>query len=86
MSTPLSSSAASEGNKRQAPLPRLINRAQELDVPILKVEHDTLTTVAVIEKAFGHVRLHEAVKATYASRLVAEHCCFDPLFELLGLG
>jgi BioD-like phosphotransacetylase family protein len=52
----------------------------------LKVEHDTLTTVAVIEKAFGHVRLHEAVKATYASRLVAEHCCFDPLFELLGLG
>jgi BioD-like phosphotransacetylase family protein len=68
------------------PLPQLINRAQELDVPILKVEHDTLTTVAVIEKAFGHVRLHEAVKATYASRLVAEHCCFDPLFELLGLG
>ena len=68
------------------PLPQLINRAQELDVPILKVEHDTLTTVAVIEKAFGHVRLHEAVKATYASRLVAEHCCFDPLFELLAVG
>jgi BioD-like phosphotransacetylase family protein len=68
------------------PLPQLISRAQELDVPILKVEHDTLTTVAVIEKAFGHVRLHEAVKATYASRLVAEHCCFDPLFELLAVG
>ncbi len=68
------------------PLPQLISRAQELDVPILKVEHDTLTTVAVIEKAFGHVRLHEAVKASYASRMVAEHCCFDSLFALLGLG
>jgi BioD-like phosphotransacetylase family protein len=67
------------------PLPQLISRAQELDVPLLKVEHDTLTTVAVIEKAFGHVRLHEAVKASYASRLVAEHCNFAPLFAQLGL-
>ncbi len=68
------------------PLPQLVNRAQELDVPLLKVEHDTLTTVAAVEKAFGHVRLHEAVKATYACRMVAEHCDFAPLFERLGLG
>ena len=67
------------------PLPQLVGRAQELDVPLLKVDHDTLTTVAVIEKAFGHVRLHEAVKATYASRMVAENCDFSPLFAHLGL-
>ena len=66
------------------PLPQLISRAQELDVPLLKVEHDTLTTVAVIEKAFGHVRLHEPVKASYAARMVAEHCSFEPLFKRLG--
>jgi BioD-like phosphotransacetylase family protein len=66
------------------PLPQLISRAQELDVPLIKVEHDTLTTVAVIEKAFGHVRLHEPVKASYAARMVAEHCSFEPLFERLG--
>jgi len=65
------------------PLPQLINRAEELDVPVLKVEHDTLTTVEVIERAFGHVRLHESVKASYAIRLVEEHCRFDRLLERL---
>lgn len=67
------------------PLPQLINRAEELDVPILKVEHDTLQTVEVIEQAFGHVRLHEAVKATYAFRLVEEHCDLKSLFKNLEL-
>jgi hypothetical protein len=67
------------------PLPQLISRAEELDVPVLKVEHDTLTTVEVIEAAFGHVRLHEAVKASYAMRLVEENCRFEPLFERLRL-
>jgi hypothetical protein len=67
------------------PLPQLVTRAEELDVPLLKVEHDTLTTVEVIEQAFGHVRLHEPVKATYAVRLVEEHCDFAPLFQRLAL-
>jgi uncharacterized protein len=67
------------------PLPQLINRAEELEVPLLKVEHDTLTTVEVIESTFGHVRLQESVKATYAFRLVEEHCDFAPLFRRLCL-
>ena len=46
------------------PLPQLLNRAEELEVPVLKVDHDTLTTVEVIEAAIGHVRLQEAVKAS----------------------
>ena len=49
------------------------------------MEHDTLSTVGVIEQAFGHVRLHEAVKATYAFRLVEEHCDLDRLFQALNL-
>ncbi|MBD2424200.1 phosphotransacetylase family protein [Cyanobium sp. FACHB-13342] len=67
------------------PLPQLLNRAEELEVPLLKVEHDTLTTVEVIEQAFGHVRLHEVVKASFAFRLVEEHCDFGPLFARLQL-
>ena len=47
-----------------------------------KADHDTLATVEVIEKAFGHVRLHESVKATYAFRLVEEHCRLDTCFQL----
>jgi len=67
------------------PLPPLVGRAEELEVPLLRVEQDTLTTVEVIEQAFGHVRLHEAVKATYAFRLVEQHCRFEPLLEQLEL-
>jgi len=67
------------------PLPQLVIRAEELEVPLLKVDQDTLTTVEVIEQAFGHVRLHQAVKATYAVRLVEEHCDFSSLFQRLQL-
>ena len=67
------------------PLPQLINRSEELDVPLLKVDRDTLSTVEVIEQAFGHVRLHETVKATYAFRLVQEHCDLDEIFKTLGI-
>ncbi len=67
------------------PLPQLISRADELEVPLLKVEQDTLGTVEVIEQAFGHVRLHEAVKATYAFRLVEEHCRLPDLLSAVGL-
>ncbi len=67
------------------PLPQLINRAEELEVPLLKVDRDTLSTVEVIEQAFGHVRLHESVKAIYAFRLVQEHCDLQRLFRFLGI-
>ena len=65
------------------PLPQLVSRAEELEVPLLKVDRDTLSTVEVIENAFGHVRLHESVKASYAFRLVKEHCDLDRLFQNL---
>jgi hypothetical protein len=41
--------------------------------------------VEVIEQAFGHVRLHEVVKASFAFRLVEEHCDFTRLFARLQL-
>ena len=55
------------------PLLQLIHRAEELEVPILKVELDTLASVEIIEQAFGHVRIHESIKASYAVRLVQEN-------------
>ena len=55
------------------PLPQIIHRAEELEVPVLKVDIDTLATVEVIEQAFGHVRIHESNKASYAIQLVHEN-------------
>ncbi len=70
------------------PLSRVTSETPEvwqLEVPLLKVDRDTLSTVEVIEQAFGHVRLHETVKATYAFRLVQEHCDLDQIFKTLGI-
>ena len=63
------------------PLSQLIHRAEELEVPILKVELDTLASVEIIEEAFGHVRIHESIKASYAIQLVKEHVNLKRIFE-----
>jgi len=63
------------------PLPQLIHRAEELEVPILKVDIDTLSSVEVIEQAFGHVRLHESVKAAYAIQLVHQSVNINGIFS-----
>ena len=49
-------------------------------MPILKVELDTLASVEIIEQAFGHVRIHESVKASYAIQLVNEHVDLERIF------
>jgi len=63
------------------PLSQLIHRAEELEVPILKVELDTLAAVEIIEQAFGHVRIHESIKASYAVQLVQEHVNLQRILE-----
>ena len=63
------------------PLSQLIHRAEELEVPILKVDLDTLASVEIIEQAFGHVRIHESIKASYAFQLVQEHVNLKRILE-----
>ncbi len=63
------------------PLSQLIHRAEELEVPILKVELDTLSAVEIIEQAFGHVRIHESIKASYAIQLVQENVNLKRILE-----
>ena len=65
------------------PLSQLIHRAEELEVPILKVELDTLASVEIIEQAFGHVRIHESIKASYAVQLVQEHVNLQNILETI---
>ena len=65
------------------PLSQLIHRAEELEVPILKVELDTLAAVEIIEQAFGHVRIHESIKASYAIQLVQENVNLKNILETI---
>lgn len=44
------------------PVPSIVSRAEELEIPILSVDLDTLSTVEIIEQTLGQVRLHEGIK------------------------
>ena len=66
------------------PLSQIIHRAEELEVPILKVELDTLSAVEIIEQAFGHVRIHESIKASYAIQLVQENVNLKRILEKIN--
>lgn len=67
------------------PQPFIISRAEELEIPILSVDMDTLTTVEIIDKAFGQVRLHEPIKVECMRQLMAQHFDIDRLMSQLGL-
>jgi hypothetical protein len=56
-----------------SPQPLIISRAEDLEVPILSVDLDTLTTVEIVDRAFGQVRLQEQIKVECIQELMAEH-------------
>ncbi|MDX2212169.1 MAG: phosphotransacetylase family protein [Oculatellaceae cyanobacterium bins.114] len=67
------------------PLPTVVNRAEELEIPILSVDLDTLTTVEIIDRTFGRVRLHEPVKVQCIQQLMEKHFDVNRLLGQLGL-
>jgi BioD-like phosphotransacetylase family protein len=67
------------------PLPTVLSRAEDLEIPILSVDLDTLTTVEIIDQAFGQVRLHEPSKLHYMNQLMATHFDLSRLLADLGL-
>ncbi|WP_414619383.1 phosphotransacetylase family protein [Calothrix sp. CCY 0018] len=70
----------------QLPPPSFIlNRAEELEVPILSVDLDTLSTVEIIERAFGQVGVHEPIKVECVGHLMREHFDINRLLTLMDL-
>jgi BioD-like phosphotransacetylase family protein len=67
------------------PSPDILERAIDLEVPILSVDSDTLSTVEQIDELFGQVRLHEPVKVECVRELMANHLDLDRLLNLLDL-
>ena len=67
------------------PQPFIISRAEDLEIPILSVDLDTLTTVEIIDQAFGRVRLQEPIKIDCARELFGNHCQIDRLMSILGI-
>lgn len=67
------------------PSPTILSRAEDLEIPILSVDLDTLTTVEIVDRAFGQVRLHEPIKVQAIYQMMNKHVNFDRLLSQLGL-
>jgi len=66
------------------PPPFILNRAEELEIPILSVDLDTLTTVEIIDRTFGQVRVHEPIKIECIRSLMNQHFDIERLLSQLG--
>ena len=63
----------------------IIERAQSLDIPILSVDTDTLTTVEIIDSAFGKVPIYEPIKIKQIQSLMQQHFDMNRLLDTLGI-
>ncbi|AFZ44156.1 DRTGG domain protein [Halothece sp. PCC 7418] len=63
----------------------ILSRAETLEIPILAVEFDTLTTVEVAERTFKQVRIQEPIKVRFIQDLMSQHFDVDRLINQLGV-
>jgi BioD-like phosphotransacetylase family protein len=67
------------------PTAAVLSRAEDLEIPILSVDLDTLTTVEIIDRTFGQVRVHEPIKVQTMSQMMAASFDVDRLLAKLGM-
>jgi BioD-like phosphotransacetylase family protein len=63
----------------------VFSRAEDLEIPVLWVDRDTLTTVEIIDQAFGHTRLHQPTQVQCITQLMAEHFKLNQVMQKLQL-
>jgi uncharacterized protein len=63
----------------------VINRAEDLEVPVLSVDLDTLTTVEIVDKAFSEARFSETIKVECIQQLFKKHVDIDRLLNQLEI-
>jgi BioD-like phosphotransacetylase family protein len=63
----------------------ILSRAEDLEVPILSVDSDTLTTVEIVDQAFGRTPLREPIKVEQIKHLMGQHFDILRLMQSLGL-
>jgi BioD-like phosphotransacetylase family protein len=67
------------------PSPVIVQRAQQLGVPLLLAPHDTLSTVARIEQIAGRIRVRETAKVERARALFSAHVDMERIRAAMGL-
>ena len=67
------------------PHPDVLSRAEDLEIPILSVDLDTLTTVEIVDRAIGQVRIHDPIKLECLYDMMAQYFDFERLLSDLNL-
>jgi uncharacterized protein len=67
------------------PSDTVLSRAEDLEIPILSVDLDTLTTVEIVDRTFGQVRLQEPVKVQCVYQMLTKHFDVDRLMTMLKI-
>jgi uncharacterized protein len=66
-----------------SPNPLILTRAEYLEVPILSVNFDTLTTVEIVDRTFGKARLQEQIKVDCIQQLMDTYFDLDRMLTLI---
>jgi uncharacterized protein len=64
-----------------APTKEILARAEEMEIAVLSVDLDTLTTVEIVDRAFGQVRLNEPIKVECIAQMAEEYLNTDRLMQ-----
>jgi hypothetical protein len=67
------------------PSPSVLNRAEELCVPVLLTKLDTLATIEIIEGFFGKSRFQQPKKMERFTALLDENLDYAALYKAMGL-
>ena len=67
------------------PSPIILGRAEEVGVPVILVNYDTLSTVEIIERFFGRTRFRQVQKLNRFVQMLDERFDFGELYRALGL-
>ncbi len=70
---------------QQQPSDVVISRAEQVGVPIIVVEPDTLTTVQSLEQIFGKTSLRQPRKAAHLCAMLQERFDFERFYGMIGL-
>ncbi len=67
------------------PSPVVLNRADELGVPVLLADMDTLRAIEVVEGLMGRSRVQQASKVRRFTALLSDNLDFPVLYDRLGI-
>ncbi|HEX2988438.1 MAG TPA: DRTGG domain-containing protein, partial [Chloroflexota bacterium] len=67
------------------PSPMILGRADELGVPVVLVQQDTLTAAGLVEQSFAEVQFHQPKKIEHFEKVLETHFNYEEFRRDLGL-